>query len=147
MFGLETGLEGLEPDDLPPLIDVFDQTGRRVAASEYPLMRTLRGEVVTHEDVLVGPTGGPWREIVVHGSQIVASDGTVLGAVAALTDVSAERAARRALDEERRKLAEAQELGQRPDKAAGVRVDRVGVRDGRHGVYLRVPGGRVGEGA
>jgi diguanylate cyclase (GGDEF)-like protein/PAS domain S-box-containing protein len=112
MFGLETGLDGLGPDDLPSLIDVFDQTGRRLTASEYPLMRTLRGEVVAHEDVLVGPAGGPWREIVVHGSRIVAADGTVLGAVAALTDVSAERAARRALAEERRKLTEAQELGQ-----------------------------------
>ncbi|OIQ90465.1 putative diguanylate cyclase YegE [mine drainage metagenome] len=112
MFGLATGLEGLGPEDLPSLIDVFDTTGRNLSASEYPLMRALRGEVVAHEDVLVGPVGGPWREIVVHGSQIVAADGTVLGAVAALTDVSAERAARRALAEERRKLAEAQELGQ-----------------------------------
>lgn len=112
MFGLTTGLEGLAPEDLPPLIDVFDVAGRRLSAPEYPLMRTLRGETVAHEDVLVGPPGGPWREVVVHGSRIVGSGGEVLGAVAALTDVSAERAARRALAEERRKLAEAQELGQ-----------------------------------
>jgi diguanylate cyclase (GGDEF)-like protein/PAS domain S-box-containing protein len=112
MFGLRAGLTGLLPEHLPSLIDVFDPGGRPLAVEEYPLMRTLRGEDVSSVDVLVGPTGGPYREVVVRGSQISGPDGEVLGAVAALSDVTAERAASRALADERRKLTEAQRLGQ-----------------------------------
>ncbi|MDX6204070.1 MAG: hypothetical protein QOF39_127 [Frankiales bacterium] len=111
MFGLETGLEGLLPEHLPALIDVLTPDGRPLAADEYPLMRTLRGENVASYDVLVGPAGFPHREVLVRGSQILGADGELLGAVAALTDVTAERTASRALAEERRKLTEAQRLG------------------------------------
>jgi PAS domain S-box-containing protein len=62
--------------------------------------------------VLVGPVGSPHREVVVNGSQILGPDGELLGAVAALSDVTVERTAARALAEERRKLTEAQRLGQ-----------------------------------
>ena len=113
MFGLsEEGLTGLVPEQLEPMIDVFDTTGRALSADEYPLMRTLRGEDVSRVDVLVGPSAGPRREVVVRGSRIVGPDGELLGAVAALTDVTVERTALRALDEERHRLAEAQLLGQ-----------------------------------
>jgi diguanylate cyclase (GGDEF)-like protein/PAS domain S-box-containing protein len=83
-----------------------------LAADEYPLIGTLRGESVASVEMLVGPAGGPHRDIVVRGRQIIGPDGAVLGAVAALTDVSAERAASRDLVDERRKLVEAQRLGQ-----------------------------------
>jgi diguanylate cyclase (GGDEF)-like protein/PAS domain S-box-containing protein len=99
------------PEHLPALIDVFDPEGRPLTVEQYPLMRTLRGEDVSSADVLVGPAGGPYREVVVRGSQITGSHGEVIGAVAALSDVTAERAAARALDDERRKLIEAQRLG------------------------------------
>jgi PAS domain S-box-containing protein len=111
MFGLETGLDGLLPEHLPALIDVLTADGRPLGADDYPLMRTLRGETVSSYDVLVGPVGFPHREVVVRGSQILGVDGELLGAVAALTDVTAERTASRALAEERRKLTEAQRLG------------------------------------
>jgi PAS domain S-box-containing protein len=92
---------------------VFGADGRRLAVQDYPLMRTLRGEDSPPLDVLVGPAGGPHREVVVRGSRIVDPDGTVLGAVAALTDVTAERRASRALAEERRKLTAAEEAARR----------------------------------
>jgi PAS domain S-box-containing protein len=111
MFGLETGLDGLLPEHLPALIDVLTPDGQALGADDYPLMRTLRGETVSSYDVLVGPVGFPHREVVVRGSQILGVDGELLGAVAALTDVTAERTASRALAEERRKLTEAQRLG------------------------------------
>lgn len=107
IFGLEHGLEGLAPADLEPLIVAWDAEGRALVPDTYPLVRALRGEDVTPVDVTVGPEGGVQREIVVRASQIRGADGAVLGAVAALTDVTAERAAMRALVAERRSLAEA----------------------------------------
>lgn len=113
MFGLgPDGLTGLLPPDLKPLIDVIETGGRHLEPDEYPLMRALRGEAVRDVDMLVGPAGGPHRSIVVRGRQIVSPDGEVLGAVAALADVTAERDAARALAEEHRRLVEAQRLGE-----------------------------------
>ena len=107
IFGLEHGLDGLTPADLAPLIVARDAEGRPLVPDTYPLLRALRGEDVTPVDVTVGHEGGAQREIVVRASQIRGADGAVLGAVAALTDVTAERAAIRALVAERRNLADA----------------------------------------
>ncbi len=113
MFGLDgAGLTGMLPPDLKSLIDVIEPSGGRVEPDDYPLMRALRGEDVGDVDMLVGPVGGPHREIVVRGRQILAPSGEVLGAVAALTDVTTERKAARALTEEHNRLVEAQRLGQ-----------------------------------
>ncbi len=112
IFGLRTGLQGLQPDQLPAVIDVFSPEGDPLTVDEYPLMRTLRGEDISPIDVLVGPVTGARREVVVRASRIAGSDGELIGAVAALSDVTVERAALRALDDERRNLAEAQLLGQ-----------------------------------
>jgi diguanylate cyclase (GGDEF)-like protein/PAS domain S-box-containing protein len=113
MFGLVVGLDGMLPEQLGSLIDVFDAAGIALAVDEYPLMRTLRGQDVSPADVRVGPAGGPYREVVVRASRIIGSAGELLGAVAALTDMTAERTASRALTDERRKLAAAEESAQR----------------------------------
>ncbi|MCL3862262.1 bifunctional diguanylate cyclase/phosphodiesterase [Actinotalea sp. K2] len=111
LFGLQSGLGGLHTADLEPLIDVLHPSGRPLPADRYPLVRALRGEDLEPLDVLVGPVRGPHREVVVRASRMTGPDGEVLGAVAALTDVTSERAATRALVEERHKLREAQLLG------------------------------------
>lgn len=113
MFGLQTGLLGLVPEQLAALIDVFAADGTALAVDDYPLMRTLRGDDATPMDVIVGPSGGPYRDVVVRGSRISGPDGELLGAVAALTDVTHERSASRALAEERGKLAVAEETALR----------------------------------
>jgi diguanylate cyclase (GGDEF)-like protein/PAS domain S-box-containing protein len=113
MFGLQSGLTGLLPAQLASLIDVFDSDGNQLSVDAYPLMRTLRGEDVTPVAVLVGPTGGPYREVVVRGSRIFSPEGELLGAVAALTDVTVERTAARALTEERGRLAIAEKAALR----------------------------------
>lgn len=112
LFGLRTGLQGLRPEALPSVIRAFTPEGAPLTVDEYPLMRALRGEDVSPVDVLVGQATGPRREVVVRTSRILGPDGEVMGAVAALSDVTVERAALRALDDERRNLAEAQLLGQ-----------------------------------
>ncbi len=106
----ENGTEG--PNDTEALIDVFDAEGQHIPVDGYPILRTLRGEQLGAVELILGPAGGPHREVMSYCSQITGPDGNVLGAVAALTDVSAERAAARELAEERRKLTEAQRLGQ-----------------------------------
>lgn len=111
MFGLDGSLDGQPIDVLEPRVDVFED-GRRLSPEEYPLIRALRGEDAAHIEVLAGPTGGPYRMLVVRGRQITDAEGHVLGAVAALTDVTTERRAARELVEEHQQLAEAQRLGQ-----------------------------------
>ena len=111
MFGLQTGIDGLVSSQIASRIDVFEH-GRKLDAGDYPLLRALRGDPVTRLDVVAGPAGGPYRDIVVRGRQITSAAGDVIGAVAALTDVTADRVASRALAEEHRRLAEAQRLGQ-----------------------------------
>ncbi len=112
MFGLSAGLDGREMAYLDERIDVYAPDGRRLRPEEYPLMRALRGEDVSNLDVLAGPAGGPYRELAVRGRQITGPGGELLGAVAALTDVTAEREATRQLAEEHRRLNEAQRVGQ-----------------------------------
>lgn len=111
MFAFDAGLDGLKPEHLDPRIDVYLPSGERLSPQDYPLMRALRGEDVSKIDVIAGPAGGPYKELVVRGRQITGPQGEVLGAVAALTDVTAERATSRALADEHRRLAEAQRVG------------------------------------
>lgn len=111
MFGLDAEFHGKHMNELGPRIDVFEH-GDRLAPKQYPLMRALRGDDVTKIEVVAGPAGGPYRDIAVRGRRITDRSGRVLGAVAALTDMTAEYAAARQLAEEHRRLAEAQRLGQ-----------------------------------
>ncbi len=111
MFTFDAGLDGLRPEHLDPHIDVYLSSGEKLAPQDYPLMRALRGEDVSKLDVVAGPAGGPYRELVVRGRQITGPQGEVLGAVAALTDVTAERTAARALADEHRRLNDAQRVG------------------------------------
>jgi len=112
MFAFGEGLDGLRPEHLDRRIDVYLPSGEKLSPQDYPLMRALRGEDVSKVDVVAGPAGGPYKELVVRGRQISGPQGEVLGAVAALTDVTAERATTRALADEHRRLAEAQRVGQ-----------------------------------
>jgi PAS domain S-box-containing protein len=111
ILGLGDESLGLQSDEVAPLLDVLDAKGRLLSFEEYPLRRTLLGEEIGVVDLKVGPHGGPYRQVVATGKQILGAEGRVLGAVVALTDVTAERAASRALEDESRRLSEAQRLG------------------------------------
>ena len=112
IFGLGADIGGKPMDYLDPRIDVYDRDGTRLDVDRYPLMRALRGEDVSNLEVLAGPAGGPYRELQVRARQIITEDGEVIGAVAALADVTSERTATRELANEHRRLVEAQRLGQ-----------------------------------
>jgi diguanylate cyclase (GGDEF)-like protein/PAS domain S-box-containing protein len=83
--------------EAPTVVDTLDMNGQRLAPQDYPLIRALRGEDVGTVELLLGPVGGPHREHLTHSAQIVGPDGAVLGAVSAVADISAERAATRGL--------------------------------------------------
>jgi diguanylate cyclase (GGDEF)-like protein/PAS domain S-box-containing protein len=113
ILGLDAdGRKRLDAEQAAPHLDIRDEHGGPVTVENYPLVRALRGEHVGAVELLVGPVGGPHREIISLNSQIIDDRGVVLGAVTALTDVSAERAALRATGEQRRMLVEAQRIGQ-----------------------------------
>lgn len=101
----------LDPNAAAPLITVRDTSGAPVAVNDYPVLRALRGEQVGEVELLLGPAGGPHREVVSRNSRIVDAQGAVLGAVTALTDVTPERTAIRAVADQHRRLTEAQRIG------------------------------------
>ncbi len=95
-----------------PQLDILDVDGAPLDAADFPLASALAAPGSSDREVLIGPRGGPHRQLVVRSGRILSPDGTLLGAVAAMSDVTARRAATRLLAEERSRLAEAQRLGQ-----------------------------------
>ena len=102
IVGLRAASQTSSPEEAAELIDVLDEVGQPVPIADYPLIRALRGEEVGAVELLLGPAGGPHREVRTHAAQIVDPNGVVLGAVCALTDISAERSAVRGLVEAQR---------------------------------------------
>ena len=75
-----------EPDGLTPL-----------PASRAPLYRALTEGSVEHVEVVIAPPGLPARTVRCDGRALLDADGGVVGAVVALTDMTAARAAERRL--------------------------------------------------
>lgn len=64
---------------------------------EIPLLRALHGEVVRDVEVVIAPQNRPARTVLISGQAICSADGTKLGAVVALHDVTARRRVEREL--------------------------------------------------
>jgi len=112
MVGLGDTVQGAFADGPAAKFDLLGLDGLPLEAGEFPLARALRGEDVAGLELLLGPSGGPYREIVVRADRIIGSGDELLGAVACLTDVTTERVTTRALAAEHDNLEEAQRLGQ-----------------------------------
>lgn len=91
---------------------VLTETGRELPLSHSPLRRALAGEAVTREQLRILRDGAVPQDVVVTGVRIHGDDGALLGAVAAMQDVTAERAVqerlRRSLTDLRAREAELQ---------------------------------------
>jgi signal transduction histidine kinase len=97
----------LEPGDLPDRYDLFHPDGvRRLAPGEVPLLRALRGDDVDDVEMMIKRPGLPNIDITCTGRRLVADDGTLLGAVVAMNDVTRDRAYRRELETAHHSLAE-----------------------------------------
>jgi PAS domain S-box-containing protein len=63
-------------------------TGEPLVAARMPLVRALAGEIVRSEEVLVTDPSDRTRILTVNARQLVAPDGTILGAVGVAHDVT-----------------------------------------------------------
>ncbi|MDQ3660008.1 MAG: EAL domain-containing protein [Actinomycetota bacterium] len=69
----------------------------RLPVEEIPLYRAFRGEEVKNAEIVIAPKNGAPRALVVSGRPIHNRDGTFLGAVVAMHDVTERRKAETAL--------------------------------------------------
>ncbi|MFI5841328.1 ATP-binding protein [Catenuloplanes sp. NPDC051500] len=89
----------IDQDDLSASYALFETDGCTPLTSEnIPVLRALRDGAVDHAEMVIQPSGRPARWVTVTGRRMTAADGIPLGAVVAMTDVTADRAHLAALD-------------------------------------------------
>lgn len=71
---------------------------------QFPLLRTLRGESVENNELVVRPADGQPRFVLASGRALHAQDGTGIGAVIALKDVTGLKESTRRLEASERNL-------------------------------------------
>ncbi len=122
-------LHGLPPEPGPAEgwaahYSLFEADGKTPLATErIPLFRAYRGEMVRDQQMVIAPTGLPARTMRVNAQRITGPDGGMLGAVAAMHDVTAQKAYEA-------QLFEAKELAQITLAAIAdgvIRTDQAGV--------------------
>ncbi len=80
--------------DWPRHFNLFQPDGKTLMQpAEVPLYRALLGERVVDSEMIIRPQGLPPRTVQVSGQAFYAADGTKLGAVVSLQDISARKAA------------------------------------------------------
>lgn len=95
--GLDTD-PTVAPGDLADRYRLFRADGvTPLPSAESPLLRALHGGRVRGAELIIQGAGGEPRHAVAEGRSLTAADGTPLGAVVAMTDVTADRARQRAL--------------------------------------------------
>jgi signal transduction histidine kinase len=88
----------VEPADFAEHYRLFRADGvTALPSEEIPLLRVLHGGTVSDAELVIRPDGLPARHVVVGGRALTAAGGTPLGAVVAMTDVTADRARQQAL--------------------------------------------------
>ncbi|MGY1635368.1 diguanylate cyclase domain-containing protein [Geodermatophilus sp. SYSU D00742] len=83
--------------DLPPAFSLTEPDGRPLAPHRVPLTRVFSEGRIAHVELGIAPAGGAVRRVVASGTSIRDDDGTLLGAVVALADVTAQRELEQAL--------------------------------------------------
>ncbi|MEV4703085.1 ATP-binding protein [Actinoplanes sp. NPDC049316] len=98
---------GLEPGDFSDRYRMFRTDGvTPLPVDEIPLLQTLRGGTVRGAEMVIQPAGRAPRHVVAGGRRLSTAGGTPLGAVVAMTDVTADRAQRSALEQAHADLAD-----------------------------------------
>nr|WP_276610620.1 PAS domain S-box protein [Kineococcus siccus] len=101
----------LDPAEHAGRYDLFDADGvTPLAPSRVPLAMVLRHRTFAGAEIVIAPSGRPPIIVTCSGRRMTRADGTPLGAVVAMTDVTAQRQAQRALEAARREAAEQAEL-------------------------------------
>ncbi|MCO8269824.1 ATP-binding protein [Actinoplanes sp. TRM 88003] len=96
------GLEAdatLDPELLPRHYGLYDAEGQRqLRPDEVPLLRALRGGIVSNVEMTVRVPGRPVISLDCTGRRLLDDTGRLLGAVVAMNDVTADRAYRREIE-------------------------------------------------
>ncbi|GAB7051068.1 sensor histidine kinase [Catenuloplanes indicus] len=83
------------PGDLSDTYALFETDGvTPLGPDRIPLLRALRDGAVDHAEIMIRPADREARWVTATGRRMTAADGIPLGAVVAMTDVSADRAHR-----------------------------------------------------
>ncbi|MEU4560988.1 ATP-binding protein [Actinoplanes sp. NPDC023936] len=77
--------------------------------AQIPLLRALREGTVENAELIIKRPAADPMHVTVSGRALVSPDGTPMGAVVAMTDVTSDRAQQRAIEAARRELAAANE--------------------------------------
>lgn len=91
-------LHGLPPEPGPAdewagHYSLFDRDGKTLLPKEkIPLFRAFNGEAVSGQEMVVAPKGRPARILLANAQRITTSDGRMLGAVAAMHDITEQKA-------------------------------------------------------
>ncbi|GAA0794217.1 GAF domain-containing sensor histidine kinase [Spirilliplanes yamanashiensis] len=86
------------PAELARYYDLFEADGiTRLAADRIPVIRALTEGAVVDAEMVIAPHGRPPVEVLCTGRVLTGPDGRPAGAVVAMTDVTAARAAQRVL--------------------------------------------------
>lgn len=102
--------ERLPAEDWAEHYDLFHADGiTPMAMADVPLFRALQGEEVSDVGMVIAPSVGRRRTLRASGQQIVDVDGSVLGAVVAMHDVSELLDVQRELQQERERLQAAEQ--------------------------------------
>jgi diguanylate cyclase (GGDEF)-like protein/PAS domain S-box-containing protein len=81
----------LQTTDLPALFDLVDAEGRPVAADQLALQRALTADTTQTAELTIAHPGRPVRVVNSSGTPVHDDEGRLLGAVVALSDVTAQR--------------------------------------------------------
>ena len=75
-------------DNLLDLFSLYSMNNEKITKENLPLNRALNGEQIQGIELIVKFKNNVTREVIVDGQQIVGSDGTKLGAVTVIHDVT-----------------------------------------------------------
>jgi diguanylate cyclase (GGDEF)-like protein/PAS domain S-box-containing protein len=101
---------GVDPRALPPQewarhFDLYDPDGQQLLATErIPLLRAWRGEHVREAVIVIRAKEQPPRTVLCSADPLVATDGTLLGAVCVMHDITERLAAEERLRESEQRL-------------------------------------------
>ncbi|BAL88608.1 putative multi-sensor signal transduction histidine kinase [Actinoplanes missouriensis 431] len=98
----------LDPHEFADRYQLYTTDGvTLLPPAQLPLLRALRDGTVENAELIIKRSGATPIHATVSGRALVAPDGTPMGAVVAMTDVTSDRAQQRAIEAARRELAAA----------------------------------------
>ncbi|GAA2701322.1 sensor histidine kinase [Actinoplanes palleronii] len=100
----------VDPSDFSGRYALFDTDGvTPLPADRIPLMRALHEGTVSNAEIIIRRRSGDPMHLISNGRALIAPDGTPLGAVVAMNDVTTDRAQQRVIEQARRELSAANE--------------------------------------